>query len=235
MRYVVVFILFFISHIDTAFGWHDETHLAVAKAAGYSKWYNSAGADITKIKAGDIEALNHYFENSNSVAVTPEMVLEQAERYNDPNDREGHLYGAIIASFREYKKTTITGKYAEYHIAFCAHYIGDLSQPLHNIPRDNFNTLHHVKNDGIVEDEVLKNISRIEKNMYPIILRPAYLEEDLSEEIARIASISRLLGQKLKKGNMDLSKEEAYRQLGHSASLLRAVLKYLGKYLSCNK
>jgi hypothetical protein len=25
--------------------WHDETHLAVAKAAGYYKWYNAAGPD----------------------------------------------------------------------------------------------------------------------------------------------------------------------------------------------
>lgn len=213
---------------DVALGWHDETHLAIAKVAGYSKWYNSAGADITKIKAGGIENPNHYF-NNNNIEVTPEMVLEQAGSYNDPKDTEGHLYGAIVASLRKYKESTKMDRYAEYHISFCAHYVGDLSQPFHNIHYDDFNRLHHVINDGIVEAEVLKNISRIEKNMYPIILRPTHSEEDLSREIARIANISRLLGHKLRKENRDLTKEEVYIQLGHSASLLRAILIYLGK------
>lgn len=36
--------------------WHDETHLAVAKAAGYHRWYNAVGADIAKIKAGKPES-----------------------------------------------------------------------------------------------------------------------------------------------------------------------------------
>ena len=43
--------------------WHDETHIAIAKSAGYEKWYNAAGADITRIKAGDVEKKNHYVNN----------------------------------------------------------------------------------------------------------------------------------------------------------------------------
>jgi hypothetical protein len=209
------------------FGWHDETHLAVAKAAGYYKWYNAAGADIAKLKAGQIERTNHYFDNTRKVKVTPSLVLEQVKRYNDPKDTRGHLYGAIIASLRAYFETTEKGKYAEYHLAFCAHYIGDLSQPLHNIPFDKFNKIHHTVNDGIVEDEVLEKISRIKANMYPIKLRPRHFEEDLATEIARIANHARKLGYKLKKEDRDLTKEEAYRQLGQSASLLKAVLKYV--------
>jgi hypothetical protein len=201
----------------------------VAKAAGYYKWYNAVGADITKIKAGSIESYNHYFDNESDAQVTPEMVISQINKYNNPTDKEGHLYGAIIASLREYKKTVGAGKYPEYHIAFCAHYVGDLSQPLHNISYDDFNKTHHDVNDGIVEAEVLKNIGLIEKNMYPIKLRPNFFEKDLSKEIARIANISRKLGHKLKAENRDMTKEEAYVQLGHSASLLRAILKYLGK------
>jgi hypothetical protein len=60
------------------------------------------------------------------------MVLAQAEKYNKL-DHHGHLYGAIIASVRDYLKKRGGGKYAEYHMAFCAHYVGDLSQPVHNI------------------------------------------------------------------------------------------------------
>jgi len=228
---LIIFLLnlFIVTNLSIAFGWHDETHLAVAKAAGYSKWYNAVGADITKTKAGSIEFYNHYFDNNNNVEVNPEMVLSQVNKYNNRGDKEGHLYGAIIASLRGYKKTVEAGKYPEYHIAFCAHYAGDLSQPLHNTPYDDFNKTHHVVNDGLVENEVLKNIARIEKNMYPVNLNPKHFEEDLSREIARIANLSRTLGYKLRTENRDMTREEVYIQLGHSASLLKAILKYLGK------
>ena len=226
-RTSIIIFLLALSCASTVFGWHDETHLAVAKAAGYYKWYNAAGADIAKIKAGSLEKNNHYFDNIQNVNVTPGLVLEQARRYNDPNDNEGHIYGAIIESLRNYIETKEKGKYAEYHLAFCAHYIGDLSQPFHNIPYDNFNKVHHNANDGVVEKEVLAKIRKIKANMYPIKLRPAHFEKDLAQEIARIANNARQLGYKLKKEERDLTKEEAYRQLGQSASLLKAVLKYV--------
>ena len=35
--------------------WHDETHIAITKAAGNEKWYNAAGADIAKVKAGSLK------------------------------------------------------------------------------------------------------------------------------------------------------------------------------------
>ncbi len=207
-----------------ASAWHDETHLAIAKAAGYAKWYNAAGPDIAKIKAGFTEDRNHYSNNHGVGNVTPEMVLEQVKRYNDAGDREGHLYGAIIASLRAYAKTQKDGKYAQYHLAYCAHYLGDLSQPQHNTPLDGFSKIHHAANDGVVEREALQRIDKIEKNMYPIALRSDHFEEDLAGEIARIANAARDLGNELRKGNRTLSPEEAYRQLGHSASLLKAVL-----------
>ena len=224
---VILLFLFALTYAPSAYGWHDETHLAVAKAAGYYKWYNAAGADITKIKAGPVEKNNHYFDNNKNVRITPELIFEQAKRYNDPDDNEGHLYGAIIASLREYINTKEKGKYAEYYLAFCAHYIGDLSQPFHNIPYDDFNKSRHSFNDDIVEGEVLKNVRKIKAHMYQIKLRPAHFEEDLAQEIARIANRARKLGYKLKEEQRDLTKEEAYTQLGQSASLLRSVLKYI--------
>lgn len=184
---------------------------------------------MTKIKAGTIEEKNHYFDNDNNVDVTTQTVRDQVARYNNPSDEEGHLYGAIISSLREFRNAKAAGKYAEYHMAFAVHYIGDLSQPLHNISYDNFNKAHHSINDGIVEGEVLDKISEIQKNMYEIKLKPNHFEEDLAKEIARIANISRVLGLKLRAENRDMTQKEAYAQLGHSASLLKAVLKGMGK------
>jgi len=212
---------------STGYAWHDKTHIAIAKAAGYQYWFNAAGADITKTKAGAIEEKNHYYNNYENVPVTDKLVLDQARLYNSPSDEEGHLYGAIIASLRDYQTKKTSGKYAEYPMAFAVHYIGDLSQPLHNLPYDHFNQTHHSANDGIVDEDILDKIKEIEKNMYEIKLSKDDFEEDLAREIAKIANISRQLGMKLKAENRDMTKEEAYVQLGHSASLLKAVLKTL--------
>ena len=223
------FVLIIVFTSSPAFAWIDNTHLAIVKVTGYEKWYNAAGADIAKIKAGNIEKFNHHFNNNNNAEITPALVLAQVSRYNDANEPEGHLYGAILAALKEYNSSTIGKKYAEYHIAYCAHYIGDLSNPLHNVSYDELTKSSHLTNDSIIDAEVLDNLPRIKEKMYPVILRPDNFEADLAGEIARIASISRQLGLKMKSKNRDMTKEEAYIQIGHSASLLQAVLKHLGK------
>ena len=204
--------------------WHDETHIAIAKAAGYEKWFNAAGADITKIKAGNVEKTNHNVSNPPGTTVTAQTVLDQADRYNKALDLKGHLYGAIIASIRQYQSTTQTGKYAEYHLAFCSHYVGDLSQPLHNTLRNDYNKQNHIATDGFINDEVLDHLPLIE--IYPIEIQS---EADLAREIARIANLSQRLGYQLEKQGRMLSRQEAYRQISHSASLFRAILTYVGK------
>lgn len=204
--------------------WHDETHIAIARAAGYGKWFNAAGADIAKIKAGDIEKRNHHVNNPPATVVTAEMVLGQADRYNQALDAKGHLYGAIIASIREYRAVAQPGKYAEYHLAFCAHYVGDLSQPLHNTLHNEYNRRHHNATDGIVNDEVLDNCALIQVD--PIEIRS---EEDLAREIARIANLSLKLGYRMEKEERLISRQEAYRQISHSASLLKAILIFVDK------
>jgi hypothetical protein len=50
-------------------------------------------------------------------------------KYDNPDSEEGRLYGAIVSAVRNYLNTTKEGKYAEYHLAYCAHYAGDLSMP----------------------------------------------------------------------------------------------------------
>jgi hypothetical protein len=213
--------LLLLSFPNTSLAWHDETHLAIAKAAGYQKWYNAAGPDITRVKAGDKEGYNHYTNNPPDTVVTPKMILDQVAKYNDPTDEKGHLYGALVASLRDYKSAKATGKYGEYHLAYFVHYVGDLSMPLHNTLYNSFNRQHHTAMDGIVNDEVLDHLERIK--IYPIQIKS---EEDLVREVTRIANLSMKLGYQLEAENRPLSKEEAYVQLGHSASLLKAILDY---------
>ncbi|MGA2781387.1 MAG: hypothetical protein ABSF13_05630 [Smithella sp.] len=235
MKYVALktmIVLCILSLASQATAWHDRTHLAICKSAGFDMWYHCAGPDIAKIKAGNIESYNHWFNNTAEAEITPQMVMDQIERYNKRNkilDPEGHLLGAIIASLRAYEKDHRSGKYALYHLVYCAHYIGDLSMPLHNIDYDDFNEEHHDANDGIVEDTILKEPEKMTGHMYPITLSKKDFEADLAREIARIANLSRKLGYKLREGKRDMTKQEAYVQLGHSASLLRAVLQHYNK------
>lgn len=216
--------LFFLTLPASGWAWHDETHIAIAKVAGYYKWFNATGADMAKIKAGNVESKNHYVNNPPGTVVTPAMVLEQASLYNKPDDAKGHLYGAIIGSLRQYRTTARKGKYAEYHLGFAVHYLGDLSQPLHNMIYNSYNRRYHTRTDGIINDEVLDNIDRI--NIYPIEIKS---EEDLAREVARIANQAMNLGYQLEKQGRMLNKREAYQQISHSASLFKAVLVWLGK------
>jgi hypothetical protein len=220
INHLILFLLISLAIPLRASAWHDETHIAIAKVAGYGKWYNAAGADIAKIKAGEIEAHNHYSNNAPDVKITPEMVLSQVERYNRI-DRDGHLYGAIIASIRDYIREKGSGKYGQYHLAYCVHYIGDLSMPLHNTLPNDFNHKNHTKIDGIINDEVLDNLDKIK--IYTIKIRN---EADLGKEISRIANLSKSLGYKIEQENRLLTKEEAYAQISHSASLVKAILSY---------
>lgn len=228
LKAFVAFIFVFIFNSSSS-AWHDETHVAIAKAAGYKKWYNSAGADMIKLKAGEIEYFNHFVNNPPGTVITEKTVFKMAKRYNETLDA-GHLYGAIIASLRDYFKHVEEGKYGEYHLAFCAHYVGDLSQPLHNTLYSEFNKKYHKTVDNIINDEVLENISKIK--IYPIKVES---EEDLAKEIARIANISIRKAYQLEKENRLLTKEEAYEQISHSASLFKAILKYIDKNIKEKK
>jgi hypothetical protein len=207
-----------------AMAWHDEIHVAIAKATGYEKWFNAAAADIIKVKAGYIEYSNHFVNNPPGSVVDEKMVLRQAKYYNT-SGKKGHLYGAIIASVRDFAEEKKKGKYGQYHLAFCAHYVGDLSQPLHNILYSRYNKEFHLKTDGILQNEVMDSPGKI--ILYPITIKS---ENDLAREVARIANLSLKKGYQLEKENRLLTREEAYECFSHSASLFKAILNYVDRF-----
>jgi hypothetical protein len=225
-RILRLFILIFIGVSSLApspsNAWNDETHLAVAKAAGYYKWYLAAGADMMKIKAGKIESGNHFFNNVPGSVVTPALIEHQIDRYNR-EDPDGHLYGAIVHSVRDFGEMKSRGKYAEYHLAFCAHYLGDLTMPLHNMPLSEFSKKYHKEMEQFVNEEGLDTLAE-KIRIYPVKIDS---ETALMKEIARIANISLQLGYRLQTENRLITRAEAYEQLGHGASLFKGILEYL--------
>jgi hypothetical protein len=221
---VAVLVFLLVPQFHAAWAWYDETHVAIAKAAGYKKWFNAAGADMIKVKANRIEKFNHFANNPRGTVVTAQMVFNQVAAYNRSGDPHGHLYGAIVAAVRDYLKEKKNGKYGEYHLAFAAHYIGDLSQPLHNTLYDDYNRKHHAATDATVNAEVLDHLDRI--RIHDLVIES---EADLAREIARIANHAMTLGYRLEDEHRLLTRREAYAQLSQSASLFKAVLRYAGQ------
>lgn len=225
-----------------ALAWNDATHMAVMKAAGLDNYaYLAVGADMAKAKSGGREDGNHYCNNPRGTVVTVDTVLGQVRDYNCICNGKGHLYGAIIAALAQYRERKNSGKYASYPLGFAAHYIGDLSMPLHNTEFDAFNRAHHGANDGVVEgneDEatdvkVARIAVEIKKRMAGL---PAYrlpraendfakFNRELAKKIAEIANKSIALGyamQDSKPQKTLMSADDAYGQLAESATLLKA-------------
>jgi len=49
---------FLFHHSIASEAWFDETRVPIAKAAGYSKWFNSCGPDMTRQKMGNLDKIN---------------------------------------------------------------------------------------------------------------------------------------------------------------------------------
>ncbi|TCD47080.1 hypothetical protein [Chlorobium sp. N1] len=207
--------------------WHDRTHLAIAWAAGFDRWYSAAAPDVAKSKypCGAFEGPNHYAHNPEGKPLTAEAVLSQAERYDRTKDGDGHLYGAIVASVRKYRELRERGKFPDYAMVYCSHYVGDLSMPLHNVAYDEFNRRRHHAGDAVIEDEAFGLAPVIRSRIYPISISS---EQDLAREIARIGELSRTLALDMQRQGRDMTRREAIVQAVHSASLLRAILVYAG-------
>lgn len=224
-KYLIIIIVNLICITSLSYSWHDQTHMAVATAAGYKRAYLLVGPDIARIKAGNIESFNHWCNNDEDEIVTKEQVMQQVEKYNsiEPGEEKGHLYGAIIGAMLAYQKDKSEGRYPEYNLGYLGHYVGDLSMPLHNTAYNEFNKKNHSINDGIIEDEIANNIRKI-------IVKEITINsiDDIAEEIVKIANDAKDLGYRMQRENRNMTKEEAYAQISKSASLFRGILRYMG-------
>jgi hypothetical protein len=226
-------VITFGSFISSALAWHDQTHIAIGEVVGFDQAYNLAAPDVAKLKAHTVEDYNHWVNNpkTNKICddpntICPKLIRGQIQKYNlgTESEKKGHLYGAIIAAIRAYQDETAAGNFATYHLVYAGHYIGDLSMPFHNIENSKFARLHHKKNDELVEKEIRANLNKIE--IFPITIKN---ENDLVEQIARIATKSKELGYRLQKEKSEkMTVDEAYQQISQSASLFKAVLEYVG-------
>jgi len=78
---LLILFLFPLLFPNASEAWFDETHVAVAKVAGYSKWFNAVGPDMIKEKMGNREGHNPFVNNPRGTIISPEMLSAQAEKY----------------------------------------------------------------------------------------------------------------------------------------------------------
>lgn len=218
-KYSILTIIVVICSIAPVNSWFDKTHIAVVQACNvqYSPCLAIA-PDVVSHKY-PVEAANH-FSSAANVSVSFNYVLKQVVRY-DKDDSKGHLYGAIIASARQVYKNMKNQVRPDYDYAFLAHYVGDLSQPLHNSPYDLFNKKNHKRIDGLVDD--IPNLAEL------IFLRMGKLrictDAEIVVAVADLANKARAADKILR--NHEFSQSDALNLLGRSATLLNAIDIYL--------
>ena len=152
-------------------------------------------------------------------------------------DPAGVLYWKIVELYQHMKSSA--GWEREYYLSNLAHYVGDLSQPLHNFPYGN-----QPAADGLVYGEAgrwAKNAHMdFDKALDPFLpldedsktalaARMVHLEitsaDDLRKEIAKIANESIALANKCYAEKRVVTKDEALKQVSLSISLLRALVR----------
>ncbi len=222
--------------------WDELTHKAVGDIINFDLSNHLSAPDIARAKLGDVELKNHFYDCRENLNISIALVKSQKSWYNNPSDEDGHLYGAILQSVEDYQKSKLSGKGKSFLLAWVGHYIGDLSNPLHNIEYEQFNKICHAANDSMLESVISSLVDSLKKTVKnnPIVIKN---EDDLAKYIVELASKSKAIGYELskkwnketanmaedekKKHIVTMTREQAIEQVRQSALLLDAVLKYV--------
>lgn len=234
-----------------ALPWSSNTHTFIAQVAGLQNPQYANFPDLSKNENFSLLRPYHRHAAAPNTIVTPDYIFQfqistgEYVRISVPDskpikinvpDQVGILYWEILKIYMEMRGKS--GWEYNYYLFNIAHYIGDLSQPLHNFPHGNEPASDgHIysdvgiwaKNNHRAFDNILELSFPLDKNTekkfnswisVPSITSP----NDLKREISKVANHSITLANKCYSENRIMSKEEALRQLAMSASLVMAII-----------
>lgn len=244
-------ILFLVSN---SLAWDCFTHAYIAKKAGLRIPEAACMPDIIRDEQYDLFEPLHYHDAAPGTVVTPEYIdkfriedkvvaVDGKDFHLRIPDSKGVLYQRIVELYEKMKsldKSNPDNALAyEYYLFSIAHYIGDLSQPLHNFPygdkpasdgkvyreEGKFNREKHLKFDEAFTKQLI--ISRdidvkVDKNVRELKLDSVI---DLKREISEVANSAIKIANQCYKENRLPNEEELIKQISQSISLLRAVFK----------
>ncbi|MEI6155051.1 MAG: S1/P1 nuclease [Deltaproteobacteria bacterium] len=248
---VIVIATLFLS-TTLCYGWSCKTHTFIADQAGMKNPEYACIPDEVRHENYNLMIQFHYHSAAPDAIVTPEYI----QRYNVRTvnvreegksdtisikipDRSGVLYWKISDLYNRMNKKGLQEYQYNYYLMSIAHFIGDLSQPLHNYPYKQqpaadgkiyeshgiWSADKHSEFDSALDaayplskedtDYLLKKINTINiKN-----------SDDMSREVANIANSSIALANTCFKEKRGMSRREALDRVAMSVSLLKAVLK----------
>lgn len=218
--------------------WTDQTHMAIALAAGLKSFNNACAPDISHAVAKlnnlpKTDSQAHFFDANRPI--TKKDVYDQLDQIGQQRSdgNEGYVLGEILHVVREAKERTAEGKFDDYYYDVLAHYVGDMSQPLHMTIYDAYNRSHHLKTDMILDRqdvkydvdgaEIIAKELKVNKNVV------FHNEDEIVNALVILANQSHNLATQLRKENRMITQQEAITQASRAATVLHALLVYCGK------
>ena len=235
----------------TGYGWSWRTHTFIAKQAGMENPRLANIPDASRFDDIYLLIRFHYHNAAPGTVVTSDYIdkYDARETAMVPKDDKGKakpvkimlpheagvVYWKIIDCYRKLKKTTYRSEY-DYALMSIAHFIGDVSQPLHNYPRD-----REIAADGKFYQEEGAWGRKLHKpfdNRFDQILlhkqsllpsinpKPVKIssERDLRREVAKLANGAIQIAGRCYKEQREMTDAEAIEQISGSIGLLKAVL-----------
>ena len=248
-----IFFIFIVLSIfsNQAFAWSSKTHIFIAQEAGLKDPEASCFPDLSKKDNDALLGPFHWHDASPNTVVTPDyidrfqIIDSQYVKAGFPEskpikikvpDPSGVLYWKIMELYQAMKSAT--GWEYEYYLTNIAHYVGDLSQPLHNFPYGTqpasdgksypqvgaWAKQHHLEFDDILESSLPLDKKSEEK--FQAMIQPTQIKsiDDLKREISKIANSSIALANKCYSEKRIITQDEASKQVALSVSLLRAII-----------
>lgn len=234
-----------------ALGWSSKTHIFIAQEAGIKNPGAACFPDLSKKENDALLGPLHWHDASPKTTVTPEYIdqyqISEAEyvRLGNPQskpikirvpDPAGVLYWKIMELYQAMKGAA--GWEYDYYLTNIAHYVGDLSQPLHNYPYGSepasdgksypevgaWAKEHHWEFDDILES-ILPLDEKREKSFQAMTTTiQVKSTDDLKKEIAKIANSSIALANRCYSQKRIITQDEALKQVSMSVSLLKAII-----------
>ncbi len=224
----------------SALAWTDQAHMAMGMAAGFRRFQNCAGIDISNTVAAinglpQTDEQAHFFNAPADYEITADDAYDQLQYIGKSREDcpDGYLLGAILHTVRLCKEKTESGAFDDEYYAVLLHYITDLSQPLHMTVYDDFNRSCHFACDDILSDAkakypVFASVKLAKKLKVNDKLR-FETEEELLEAVIELAGQSQELANNMRREQRNITRKEALLQVSRAATLGKAAMRYCGK------
>jgi len=252
----LVILLLWLPGAGSAWGWSSETHRFIAQQAGLKYPESACFPDASREENKDLLGPFHWHNAAPGTVVTPEYIdafpiLKEShltQNYFKPkklNIMVPHQVGALYARIVDlYNRMQGKKGWAyDYYLGTVAHFVGDLSQPLHNYPhgkslasdgqkypeQGQWSAHRHQRFDNALNRHL--PLDAAGEQQFRALLTPITItsEADLKKEIAQIANSAITLANKCYAEKRDhLTKDEAFRQAALSVSLLKGIIEGTG-------